>query len=57
MSEHKPYPQEHPHFIQGQEFERERIIAAVNEYIESRVSGSYSINRTELFRIIKEEKE
>lgn len=27
VSEHKPYPQEHPHFIQGREFERARIIA------------------------------
>lgn len=29
MTEHKPYPQEHQHFIQGREFERERIIALI----------------------------
>lgn len=33
MSEHKPYPQEHPHFIQGREHERARIIELVERFI------------------------
>lgn len=51
------YLANHPHFRMGIEHEQKRILKLVWEYVDKQLSGSTSINRTTLKRLIEGEHE